>query len=405
MRGCRFDTNLRCAGRDRNRGPRPLPESRHVADRDDGDTGPAADCRRRPLPEEATDVTKSGQPTRQRTSDDTAAKVSFLLRRAFTEAPEGIETHMSWVFLTPDRAYKLKKPVRHPFLDHRRIENRRRDCEAEVRLNRALAPGIYLGVVPLCSTGAGELAIGGDGPPVDWLVVMRRIAEFSFLDHRLRTDPDSVTDDEMAAVIDHLASFYRVTERRPLDDETYRRRLAAGVADNRRELLRHDHALEHELVIDLTGRLEQVVADSRHLAGRSARLVDGHGDLRPEHVVLSPQPLVIDRITFDEEIRRIDPAADLALLEVESHRLGQVALGDRLATGVLERISDPISTSDRALYRALRAVTRARLSIAHLEDGDHNAGRWLDRTDAYLDIATHEFGLFELEAKRTSSGT
>lgn len=374
----------------------PLPKPTHVTERDERDIGlTEARVRRRPCPEELTAMSDALPTTCHTTSTDTAAKVSFLLRRAFPQPPEPIETHLSWVFLTPDRAYKMKKPVRHPFLDHRLLENRRRDCEAEVKLNRTLAPGIYLEAVPLTSAGPGELAIGGDGPAVDWLVVMRRIPQESFLDHRLRIDPASVTNDEMDAIVDHLAGFYRSTEHRPLDDRTHRQRLAAGLAEDRHELLRHDHALEHELVIDLTGRLERAVAHGGHLAGRWARLVDGHGDLRPEHIVLSPRPLVIDRITFDDEIRRLDPAADLALLEVECRRLGAGALGRRLTAGVLERIDDPVPAPDRDLYRALRAVTRARLSIAHLADGDHHAGRWLDRTDTYLALASDELGLLE----------
>lgn len=338
-------------------------------------------------------MTDAGPTTSRATSTDTAAKVSFLLRRAFPEPPESIETHLSWVFLTPNRAYKLKKAVQHPFLDHRSIENRRRDCEAEVTLNRGLAPGIYLEVVPLSSTGPGELVIGGDGPAVDWLVVMRRIPNESFLDRRLSTDAAAVTDSEVAGIIDHLAEFYRTTGHRPLDDRTHRWRLTDGLAEDRDELLRHDHALEHDLVIDLADRLQGIIADPRHLAGRSARIVDGHGDLRPEHIVLSPSPLVIDRITFDGEIRRIDPAADLALLEVECRRLGAGTLGSRLAGGVLAGINDTVPASDRAIYRALRAITRARLSIAHLADGDHQAGCWLDRTDEYLALAIDELDL------------
>ncbi len=325
-------------------------------------------------------------------SNELAAKVAFLLRRAFPEPPEPIETHMSWVFLTPDRAYKLKKPVRHPFLDHRRVEERHRDCEAEVALNRALAPGVYLGVVPLTSPGPGDLAIDGEGRVVDWLVVMRRIPETCFLDHRLRTTADQVTDGEVAPLVDHLGQFYRTTERRPDDEATYRRRLAAGLHQDHDELLRHDHALKHDLVDDLTDRLGRAIADPRHLIGRADRLVDGHGDLRPEHVALSP-PLVLDRITFDDDIRRIDPAADLALLAVECRLLGAQELGDRLTASVLEVVGDPAPVADRALYRALRAMTRARLSIAHLDDGGHDAGRWLDRTDSYLSIAADELRL------------
>ncbi len=101
---------------------------------------------------------------------------------------------------------------------------------------------------------------------------------------------------------------------------------------------------------------------------------------------------------------RIDPAADLALLAVECRLLGAPALGDRLTAEVLERIGDLIPVTDRALYRALRAVTRARLSIAHLDDGDHDAGRWLDRTDAYLAIAQDDLDLIEHPRAGAPSG-
>lgn len=87
-----------------------------------------------------------------------AAKVAFLLRGAFPAPTQAIETHMSWVFLTGDHVYKLKKPVRHHFLDYLSLEARRRDCEAEVALNHALAPGVYLGTIPLTSDSQGRLA-------------------------------------------------------------------------------------------------------------------------------------------------------------------------------------------------------------------------------------------------------
>ena len=88
---------------------------------------------------------------------------------------ESIETHISWVFLTDKFAYKLKKPVRFDFLDFSTPQLRRAACDEEVRLNRRLAPHVYLGVIPI-TTQRGKLHLGGEGTPVDWVVQMQPFA-------------------------------------------------------------------------------------------------------------------------------------------------------------------------------------------------------------------------------------
>ena len=100
-------------------------------------------------------------------------KVEFLSRSSAHERlATGVirrETHMSWVFLAGDRVYKLKKPVHFPYLDFSNLRRREAACRAELRLNRRLAPDVYLDVMPLTATPRG-LAIGGDGPIMDWLL-------------------------------------------------------------------------------------------------------------------------------------------------------------------------------------------------------------------------------------------
>src|SRR5208282_1601866 len=123
-----------------------------------------------------------------------AADLSFVDKSKFLTrgdayrppVPEVVlrETHMSWVFLAGDQAYKLKKPVRFPYLDFSSLSRREAACRAELRLNRRLAPDVYLGVVPL-TLGAGEPAIGGEGAVVHWLVAMRRLREAEVLETRL----------------------------------------------------------------------------------------------------------------------------------------------------------------------------------------------------------------------------
>lgn len=137
-------------------------------------------------------------------------KVEFLSRADAYSGFEGLvvsrETHMSWVFLAGDKVYKLKKPVRFPYLDFTTLARREAACRAELRLNRRLAADVYLDVVPLCAT-ALSLSIGGHGSVVDWLVVMRRLDEAKMLNHAL------VGGRVASSQIDRLAAkiveFYR----------------------------------------------------------------------------------------------------------------------------------------------------------------------------------------------------
>jgi aminoglycoside phosphotransferase family enzyme len=139
-----------------------------------------------------------------------AQKVEFLGRICAYRHPVDTvtrrETHMSWVFLAGDKVYKLKKPVRFPYLDFSTLARREAACRAELKLNRRLANDVYLGVVPLITTPSG-LSIDGDGTTVDWLVVMRRLDEKDTLE---RTILDGRTQnwqlDQLAATLIH---FYR----------------------------------------------------------------------------------------------------------------------------------------------------------------------------------------------------
>ena len=114
------------------------------------------------------------------TSTSLAEKIAFLGRADSYGAISPVvcrETHMSWVFVTGAEAYKLKKPLRLPYLDFSTLERRRAACEAELTLNRRLAPDVYKRVEPLTLSG-GRYRLGGTGEVVDWLVVMRRLDEF-----------------------------------------------------------------------------------------------------------------------------------------------------------------------------------------------------------------------------------
>jgi aminoglycoside phosphotransferase family enzyme len=176
----------------------------------------------------------------------TAEKVRFLASlEAYPGAtgPVGVEeTHMSWVFLVDERVYKLKKPVRYPFLDLSTLEARQANCRSEDRLNRRLAPDVYLGVVSLTAGVNDRLTIAGKGEIVDWLVKMRRLPADRMLDRAITTG--TAARQEVNAVARRLFQFYLDAEPATIGGAEYVRQFAHEQAINREILTEHGFDLD-----------------------------------------------------------------------------------------------------------------------------------------------------------------
>jgi aminoglycoside phosphotransferase family enzyme len=301
-------------------------------------------------------------------------------------AVEVIETHFSWVFLTPSRVYKLKKPVRYHGLDFTTLAARRHNCEQEVALNRRLAPAVYLGVAALTRTAAGRVEFDGPGTVLDWLVVMLRLPAQAMLDAAIRTGTvDLAAVDRIAAL---LAGFYRNAAPAPLDPDAYRDRLAATLAENRAVLGAAD-GLDQPLVAALSARQEEFLQSRSALLGeRAAHLVDAHGDLRPEHVCLGPEPAIIDCLEFDARLRQLDPVDELAYLALECERLGAAAIGQRILAQYQAATDDHCPKELIDFYRAFRSCVRAKIAIWHLADcTPGELEHWRQRARDYLGLA------------------
>lgn len=319
-------------------------------------------------------------------------KLRFLSRpSAYAHAPasvELVETHMSYVFLAGDRAYKLKKPVRYPFLDFSTVEARERDCREELRLNRRLSRDVYLGVAPLTADARG-LAIAGSGATVDWLVEMRRLPSEKMLDRIICAG--EATDAHLEAICATLVDFYRRTETSGISAQEYAARFFREQTLNRDILTRRDFALDHGrtpvLLDQLDGRLasERPLLEARVHAGR---VVDGHGDLRPEHICLTEPIVIFDCLEFNAELRQVDPFDEVALLGVECAQLGAPELLRKLVESLARRLGCAPPWRLVSLYAAWRAMLRARLSVAHLLDpSPREPAKWEPLASRYLDLA------------------
>jgi aminoglycoside phosphotransferase family enzyme len=294
---------------------------------------------------------------------------------------------MSWIFLAGRRAYKLKKPVRFDYLDFSTLALREAACRSELSLNRRLAPDVYLDVVPL-TRGPRGLAIGGPGEVVDWLVVMRRLDEAGVLETRLK---NHVTNAELDRLAARLSAFYRRARPVAISPSAHRAGWARALADNRRVLLEPRLGLPGGQVRMIDRVLRRFLHSQSALLDervRRRRIVDAHGDLRPEHIWMGDPIRIIDCLEFSAALRANDPLDETAFLDMELARLGAPAVGRRIRAKVLAALDERQPEPLYSFYRCHRAMLRARLSIAHLlEPNPRTPEKWPARTRAYLALA------------------
>jgi len=328
-------------------------------------------------------------------------KVAFLSKPgAYPDRVQRVETkqtHMSWVFLTDKHAWKLKKPVRTEYLDFSTPDARRRNCANEVRLNRRLAKDVYQGVVPLTVDTHGNLQLRGQGDAIDWLVCMRRLPSARMLDDLIARH--AVTETDISKLASVLTAFYKKAPPIPITGSQYRKRLAAHVETARSELARTDHGLLTDLVEPIIrSQLESLQRNSKLFDARvrAGKIIEAHGDLRPEHVCLEPQPVIIDCLEFNRTLRILDVASELTFLALECERLGAPGIGEFIFRKYSEETGDWPPSVLLAFYRTYHACIRAKIAILHLkDDGIRDRANWIAKANRYLSIVAR--------AERTSA--
>ena len=327
------------------------------------------------------------------------AEPSLERKVAFLSSPEtypggtrevrAIETHLSWVFLTDTHAYKLKKPVRHEDCDLTTVAARAAHCRMEIVLNRRISEGVYLAAVPIGVDGGGRLRLDRGGEVVDWLIRMRRLPAERMLDrlieaHRLR-------EGDLLPLVALLVRFHRSCHRPAVSGAEIRARLAARIDRNTRDLCAPEGELPATLVEELGNR--QLAFVERHgamLDGRleSGKVVEGHGDLRPEHVCLEPLPQVIDCLEFSRELRIIDVAEELGYLALECERLGAPRVKRELFEAYARLSGDEADPRLVDFHQSCHACVRATLALAHLrEPGRNDREKWIRRAADYVRLA------------------
>jgi uncharacterized protein len=285
-----------------------------------------------------------------------------------TDAVEVRETHISWVFLAGDRAYKLKKPVRLPFVDYGTAERRRAMCEEEVRLNRRLAPRRYLGTkAVIASDGGVALAPSNHPDAIDHVVEMRRFDETRTLAARVSHGGEYYPT--LLEVGRRLAAFHTSGPAPASADATAA--LHAALAENTDTLLAL--APDRELGRQVTALARFAEAffaarrDELEARARAGRVRDGHGDLRAEHVLVEHGVEIIDCLEFDPALRVADVGCDLAFLLMDLEALGSPAAARAVLRSYRSAGGDPGDDALIAFFAAYRALVRAKVALVRAQ--------------------------------------
>jgi aminoglycoside phosphotransferase family enzyme len=333
---------------------------------------------------------------RPQPTPDSQAVLRLLMSPAERPREDGlphlVETHMSWVVLDRRHALKLKKPACYPPLfDNSTLAARERDARAELRLNRRLAPGVYQRLLAVQWDGhAMALVPDGEQLPgsttIDWVVRMLRLPPERMVDQLIARG--ELLPAHVEGIASLLCRFFAAAVPSDIEAEAHLRRFTDEMARHRAMLVPRPELPEAAGVLALAERVLAVQAPALQRRLRQGRVVDGHGDLRPEHVCLLELPVVIDCLTFNDSLRQLDPFEEIAGFALECERLGAPWAGEQLTERCRERLDDDPGEPLLRFYRANAALLRARLAIGHLLDAHPlDTERWYARAHWYLQRA------------------
>ena len=286
------------------------------------------------------------------------------------------QTHISLVFLTDSHVYKVKKPVSLPFLDFSTLELRQKFCQEEVRLNRRLAPDVYLGVVPIYKTSSGLQIGDGKGPIVEWAVKMSRLPDQAMFLARL--EHGTLTPEHVERLARRITQFHQAAKLPAADPKAARiyrhgefAQVASAIRDNlafaRQQVGRSIDSIVYER---LQAATEETLQRLKPLINRrvtEGMIRDLHGDLHLDHVYLfddRPAPadlVIIDCIEFNEAFRWIDVVADMAFCVMDFQFRGRRDLARIFCQSYFEASADTEGRELLPLYTAYRAAVRGKV--------------------------------------------
>lgn len=301
-----------------------------------------------------------------------------------------IQTHISWVCLAGDFAYKIKKPVDFGFLDFSTLEKRKVLCAAELDLNRRFAPDLYIAVVSIVRVN-GELRVGGDGEAIEWAVQMRRFPQEAQLDACL--DRGALSGPALAGFAAQLAVIHEQLPHTPPDDLGSAAAVWRPIAENFEQIASTSiRSRGADAVNDIQGW-----SANRHEALRDAldrRRADGfvrecHGDLHLSNLVaIEGHIIAFDCIEFSAPLRWIDVISDVAFLVMDLECRSRPDLAATFIDAYLAARGDYAGAALLTFYKVYRSMVRAKVAALQHDGADGGKDALVARFDRHIAYAT-----------------
>jgi aminoglycoside phosphotransferase family enzyme/predicted kinase len=301
-------------------------------------------------------------------------------------AVETMETHISRIFLVGDRAYKMKRAVKLPYVDFSTPARRREACRREVEFNGETTPELYLGVRAITRDADGGLALDGDGALVDAVVEMARFDQAALFDRIALAA--GLTPDLMTETARMIVRFHRAA---PIVHAGGGAANIAGVLDINEAAFASSGVFGKEAVATLNRAFRAALArhavllDRREAAGKVRRC---HGDLHLRNIVLiDGAPRLFDCIEFNDAIATIDTLYDLAFLLMDLWHRGFDAFANRVMNRYFDESDDEDGFPLLPFFMAIRAAVRAHVTATRIDEGSDPDGRLAAEARSYFDLA------------------
>jgi len=320
---------------------------------------------------------------------------ALLNPKAYPETPQQVElvqTQMSFVFLTDDYVYKVKKSVNLGYLDYTTLDRRYFYCQREVELNQRLCPDVYLGVVPI-SRDKGNISIEGQGEVIEYAVKMRRLPQQTMMDVLLANN--QVSSQMVTSVAQKLVEFHQRAETNANisafgDLDAITKNTEENFTQTEKYIGNTISQEKYRRIKDYTDSFVEENASLFHKRITDGRIRDCHGDLHAAHICFTNGICIYDCIEFNDRFRYCDVASEVAFLAMDLDHYGRADLSRSFVNAYVAQSRDEELLQLLNFYKCYLAYVRGKVESFKLDDpyiSEVEKTRVLATAKSYFDLA------------------